>query len=337
MSEIEEAIKRVKNECELYPLLGSYGDDELSFIRDIQTLLSSLEQAEKKIKELLTSFGSTLAFERIRELEVALEKEKERAEKLKIERDNWIDSANQYLRNQHFYQDLLDKVGKYLGSEVFVSDDGSIQDSPIRLKIPELVSKLKERAEKAERRVSELDGAIIGWKIVEKVLKEKVISLESALDITTGALEGSQGVVKELENDCELFKATINAELDLRLETESRIKELEEAVEEHKIEHEVCKLMMEDSSRWSIIFKADLELYKVLEKVKCKSPLNNFIKCPFCGENNFDLIGLKDHLLWHKCEIYRNTFNTLENRFKDRKVKDNSDSEEMPICIEEEP
>ena len=36
------------------------------------------------------------------------------------------------------------------------------------------VQTLLAELEKAERRVSELDGAIVGWKIVEKTLKEQV-------------------------------------------------------------------------------------------------------------------------------------------------------------------
>ena len=39
------------------------------------------------------------------------------------------------------------------------------------------LEKEKKRGDKLQQRVSELDGAIIGWKIVEKVLKEKVTEL----------------------------------------------------------------------------------------------------------------------------------------------------------------
>jgi hypothetical protein len=38
----------------------------------------------------------------------------------------------------------LDQVAEHLGHEVFVSDDGSVQDEPLRLKIPELVEKMKD-------------------------------------------------------------------------------------------------------------------------------------------------------------------------------------------------
>jgi len=32
------------------------------------------------------------------------------------------------------------------------------------------------------------------------------------------------------------------------------------------------------------------------------------MKCPFCGEDDFDLIGLKFHLLYY-CEVFEKTEN----------------------------
>lgn len=56
--------------------------------------------------------------------------------------DNWIESARQFACNADFYRGLLDDTAKHLGPEVFVSDDGSVQDEPLRLKIPEMVREL---------------------------------------------------------------------------------------------------------------------------------------------------------------------------------------------------
>lgn len=33
---------------------------------------------------------------------------------------------------------------------------------------------------------------------------------------------------------------------------------------------------------------------------------NAYVKCPFCGEDNFDLYGLKIHLLRFYCEDFNN-------------------------------
>lgn len=54
----------------------------------------------------------------------------------------WMQTAAQNQQNTDYYRDLLDECAKHLGQEVFISDDGSVQDSPLRAKIPELVAKL---------------------------------------------------------------------------------------------------------------------------------------------------------------------------------------------------
>jgi hypothetical protein len=56
----------------------------------------------------------------------------------------WIDSAAQFSRNAEFYRGLLDECAKHLGPEVFRCGDGSVSDSPLRLKIPELVAQLAQ-------------------------------------------------------------------------------------------------------------------------------------------------------------------------------------------------
>ena len=58
----------------------------------------------------------------------------------------WMDTAARHCANEDFYRGLLDQTAAHLGPDVFKSDDGSIQDSPIRLKIPELVAQLAATA-----------------------------------------------------------------------------------------------------------------------------------------------------------------------------------------------
>jgi len=61
---------------------------------------------------------------------------------LKQETENWKESAAMFSRNEDYYRGLLDDVAKHLGKDVFISDDGTVQDTPLRAKIPELVSRL---------------------------------------------------------------------------------------------------------------------------------------------------------------------------------------------------
>jgi hypothetical protein len=61
------------------------------------------------------------------------------------ERVNWMEAAKQHCRNEEFYRAILDECAVYLKPEVYVSDDGSVQDEPVRLKIPELIGqKIRE-------------------------------------------------------------------------------------------------------------------------------------------------------------------------------------------------
>jgi len=51
------------------------------------------------------------------------------------------------------------------------------------------------------------------------------------------------------------------------------------------------------------------------------------ITCPFCGEEDFDLIGLKDHLLSSHCEVFNHTDNLTNmfvNLFKEKEDEETS-------------
>lgn len=57
------------------------------------------------------------------------------------ERDNYLESAKLYLKNSDYYSGLLDEIAKNFGDAAFISDDSSVQDSPLRAKMPELVQR----------------------------------------------------------------------------------------------------------------------------------------------------------------------------------------------------
>ena len=57
----------------------------------------------------------------------------------------WMETAAAYSAGEEFYRGLLDKTAAHLGPAVFVSDDGSVQDAPLRLKIPDMVAALAKR------------------------------------------------------------------------------------------------------------------------------------------------------------------------------------------------
>lgn len=61
----------------------------------------------------------------------------------------WMDDAAMYARNAEFYRGLLEKCASHLGPEVFISDDGSVRDDPLLLKVPDMVRDLSVRREAA--------------------------------------------------------------------------------------------------------------------------------------------------------------------------------------------
>ena len=54
----------------------------------------------------------------------------------------WIETARMFAHNADYYRGLLDRVASHLGSEVYLCDDGSVSDEPLRAKIPELVERM---------------------------------------------------------------------------------------------------------------------------------------------------------------------------------------------------
>mgnify|MGYP007100041785 CR=1 FL=1 len=84
--------------------------------------------------------------------------------RLKRDVSLWEAVAAQNARNTEYYRDLLDRAAIYLGDDVFTCDDGSVSDSPLRAKIPEMVSALASRASDLQGRIdlaaAKLDGAL---------------------------------------------------------------------------------------------------------------------------------------------------------------------------------
>lgn len=66
-----------------------------------------------------------------------------RISELEKEVENWKEFAKQESINKDYYIGLLDEIAKVFGDKSYISDDGSVQDSPLRAKMPELVEELK--------------------------------------------------------------------------------------------------------------------------------------------------------------------------------------------------
>ena len=55
---------------------------------------------------------------------------------------NQIKDTIYFSNSSTFYHGIVEKTGKLLGEAAYTSDDGSVQDSVLALKVPELVEKL---------------------------------------------------------------------------------------------------------------------------------------------------------------------------------------------------
>lgn len=77
-------------------------------------------------------------------------------ERVVQERDNWQETAARHWSNELFYSGLLRDVGS-LFPDCYVSDDGSVQDQPLALKVKECVqAALAER----DARIAELEDQV---------------------------------------------------------------------------------------------------------------------------------------------------------------------------------
>lgn len=65
----------------------------------------------------------------------------------------WIRTALEFSDNADFYRSIVRQTGQLLGPEAKISDDGSVQQDVLALKVPELVKKLKDDIAFSERKV----------------------------------------------------------------------------------------------------------------------------------------------------------------------------------------
>lgn len=64
--------------------------------------------------------------------------------------DNWQETAAQFARNEDFYRGIVTEIGEMFGIAARISDNGSIQQDVLALKVPELVGHLFGKLHSAE-------------------------------------------------------------------------------------------------------------------------------------------------------------------------------------------
>lgn len=73
----------------------------------------------------------------------------------------WEETARQESRNTAFYRELLAQIASRLGHAAYVADDGSVMESPLYLRLPELVDRRLTAAQASEAYVKQLENAAL--------------------------------------------------------------------------------------------------------------------------------------------------------------------------------
>jgi hypothetical protein len=72
----------------------------------------------------------------------------------------WMETAAQAARGQEFYRGLVVKAGDHFGVAARTSDDGSVQDHVLALKVPELVEAVVKEAADLKTRLDYIHGIV---------------------------------------------------------------------------------------------------------------------------------------------------------------------------------
>jgi len=117
-----------------YPLGNSEIDGLRRWKIDAVELLEEWERILKTIRENSTvrTFGSRSRYEII--LDVLREL------------GQWKQTATRHSRNEDLYREIVDQIGNMFGQEARTTDDGTVGDSVLALKVPELVARLLKPA-----------------------------------------------------------------------------------------------------------------------------------------------------------------------------------------------
>lgn len=75
---------------------------------------------------------------------------------LKSQVKAWTETARQHAKNESFYRDIINKIGAHFGDAAKRSDDGSLQEDVLALKVEPLVAQLRERIHAYEEAVAKL-------------------------------------------------------------------------------------------------------------------------------------------------------------------------------------
>lgn len=137
-TEMSEVLKRKEfNIC-------SIGEYQFAVNRAIDNFVNELIESQKTKEAIAHNWAADTAAAQLKSLmdsEHNLEEMKRSFERTLYV---WLKDLHQANRDMEFYRGIVMQTGELLGPEAFTSNDGTVGDSVLALKVPELVKKLVE-------------------------------------------------------------------------------------------------------------------------------------------------------------------------------------------------
>jgi predicted butyrate kinase (DUF1464 family) len=97
----------------------------------------------------------------------------------------WMSSAAEFSNNAEFYRGIVHKIGDHFGAAARTSDDGSVQDHVLALKVPELVDQAIRSRSNLRNALAMLVGAtnIEDLRTMEAVIRLQPIPAQDKANI----------------------------------------------------------------------------------------------------------------------------------------------------------
>lgn len=133
-------------EAEIARLRATIGDMEKAYIELSDKSTLYWQERDKVIDELHALKQRELSGVKPSALIAYRERDEARRE-----RDAWMRDAAKHCRNEDFYRGLVSGIGAQFGKAAYTSDDGSVQQDVICLKVPEMVAALRERVKELKK------------------------------------------------------------------------------------------------------------------------------------------------------------------------------------------
>jgi hypothetical protein len=105
----------------------------------------------------------------------------------------WKTAVAEHLRNEEWMRGLLERIGNLFGAAARTSDDGTVHDSVLLLRVPELVEHLVAEVEakvKAARQKAEIVSFAAGARSMRSAMERSALQAAQAEEERIRALKG---------------------------------------------------------------------------------------------------------------------------------------------------